>query len=113
MVSHWLTVPEIAELQSVSVSQVRKQIQDRELVAVRRGERNVLCVPEPFVTVDGPRPELRGTVTVLSDGGMSDEELLVWLFTPDQTLPIPGTPLHALLNGAKTEVRRRAMEAAF
>lgn len=113
LIAEWLTVPDVAERQGVPLSTVRKQLQDRELVAVRRGERGVVSVPSAFVTPEGPRHELRGTVTVLADGGMSDDELLVWLFTPDDTLPVPGTPMDALLAGHKTEVRRRAMEQAF
>lgn len=113
LVVEWLTLAEVAEREKVAPSQVRKQIQDRELVAVRRGQRGVLSVPAAFLTESGPRPELRGTVTVLSDGGMSDVELLIWLFTPDSTLPVPGSALGALMAGHKTEIRRRAMESAF
>ncbi len=111
--SSWLTIPDVAERQNVPLALVRKQIQDRELVAVRRGERHVLSVPELFLDQGAPRPELRGTVTVLADGGMSDVELLIWLFTSDATLPVPGAPIDAIIAGHKTEVRRRAMEAAF
>jgi hypothetical protein len=52
-------------------------------------------------------------LTVLSDGGMHDEEILRWLFTPDETLPAPGAPIDSLHAGFKTEIRRRAMETAF
>jgi hypothetical protein len=113
LVPEWLTVPDAAERQGVSLSAVRTQIRDRELVAVRRGDRQVLSIPAVFVTADGPRPDLRGTLTVLADGGMSDLESLLWLFSPDATLPAGGSPMEALCAGHKTEVRRRAMEAAF
>lgn len=113
LIDCWLTVPDVAQLQAVALSTVRQQLQERELIAVRRGERAVLSVPSVFVTEQGPRPELRGTITVLTDGGMSDVELLRWLFTPDETLPVPGAPMDAMLAGHKTEVRRRAMEQAF
>lgn len=113
LIDSWLTVPDVAQLQAVALSTVRQQLQERELIAVRRGERAVLSVPSVFVTEQGPRPELRGTITVLTDGGMSDVELLRWLFTPDETLPVPGAPMDAMLAGYKTEVRRRAMEQAF
>ena len=53
------------------------------------------------------------TFTVLADGGMSDIEILRWLHTPDDTLPVPGAPIDAIHAGFKTEVRRRAMEEAF
>jgi hypothetical protein len=44
---------------------------------------------------------------------MSDAQILRWLFTPDDSLPVKGSPMDALLAGFKTEVRRRAMEAAY
>ena len=43
----------------------------------------------------------------------SDVELLRWLFTPDDTLPVAGSPMDCILAGHKTEIRRRAMETAF
>lgn len=113
LIAEWLTVPEAAERQGVTVATVRKQLQNRELVGIRRGERGVVSIPAVFVTPAGPRHELRGTAMVLADGGMADDDLLVWLFTPDETLPIPGSPMDALCAGHKTEVRRRAMEQAF
>lgn len=113
LVSEWLTVPEAAQRQGVALSTVRAQIKDGHLVAVRRGPNKAVCIPEVFVTDHGPRAELRGTFTVLYDGGMNDCEVLTWLFTPDDTLPVPGSPMDALLAGHKTEIRRRAMETAF
>ena len=56
---------------------------------------------------------IAGTFTVLADGGMNDEEILRWLFTPDETLPVEGAPIDALIAGHKTEVRRRAQVTAF
>ena len=56
---------------------------------------------------------MRGTFTVLADGGMSDEEIIAWLFAADPTLPVDGAPIDAIRAGHKTEVRRRAMETAF
>lgn len=111
LVPDWLSVPEAAELQHLPLSRVRQQIEDRELVAVRRGRNNAVSIPAAFVTPDGPLPQLRGTVTVLVDGGMQDDDLIVWLFTPDDSLG--DTPMGQLLAGRKTEVRRRAMESAF
>lgn len=113
LVGEWLSVPEAAQLQGVALSTVRGQLKERDLVAVRRGPNNAISIPAAFVTADGPRPELRGTATVLADGGMDDEELVRWLFTPDDTLPADGTPMGALIAGHKTEIRRRAMETAF
>jgi hypothetical protein len=113
LVGEWLTVPDIAERLGLRLSDVRQLITDRQILSVRIGPRHVISVPAKFVNEDGLLPELPGTFTVLRDGRMTDTEILRWLFTPDDTLPVPGAPMDALLAGFKTEIRRRAMEAAF
>lgn len=112
LVGSWLTVPDIAERLGIPLSSVRKLIEDRELLSARIGERNVVAVPTQFLEEDVFR-HLRGTFTVLADGGLNDAEILRWLFTPDETLRVGGTPVDNLAAGFKTEVRRRAMEQAF
>ena len=112
LVPAWVTVPDIAERLGVPLSSVRRMIEDRELLAARVGERRVVKVPARFLD-EKALPHLKGTFTVLGDGGMRDEEILRWLFTPDPTLPVAGSPIDALASGFKTEVRRRAMEQAF
>ncbi len=111
LVTDWLTVPDVAERLGLDVGKVRRLLQDRYLVGVRRGERNVLSVPSALIVGGAPLPELRGTLTVLMDSGYDDESALRWLFTPDESLP--GTPVEALRAGRKTEVRRRAQALAF
>ena len=113
LVGSWLTVPDIAERLGLPLATVRRLIEDRELLAHRIGERRVVAVPAGFVDDEGPLHALKGTFTVLADGGMSDIEILRWLHTPDDTLPVPGAPIDAIHAGFKTEVRRRAMEEAF
>ena len=112
LVGEWLTVPDVAERLGVPLSTVRRMVEDRELLAARLGERRVVHVPARFLD-EKAMPHLKGTFTVLGDGGMDDEDILRWLFTPDSTLPVEGAPIDALASGYKTEVRRRAMEAAF
>jgi Rv2175c C-terminal domain of unknown function len=113
LVGEWLTVPDIGELMGLRLSDVRQMIEDRLVLSVRVGPRKVVSVPSKFFNEDGPLPELPGTFTVLGDSRMSDAQILRWLFTPDDTLPVKGAPMDALLAGFKTEVRRRAMEAAY
>lgn len=113
LVGQWLTVPDLAERLSIPLSAVRKLIDDREVLSARIGERNVIAVPEKFLDDEGVIAALKGTFTVLADGGMKDDESLRWLFTPDATLPAEGAPIDALRAGFKTEVRRRAMELAL
>lgn len=108
----WLTLPDVAERLGVRVTDVRRMLDDRQLVAVRRGERDVLAVPAAFVGDHGPLSALPGTFTVLSDSGFGDEEIVEWMFAHDDTLP-GGSAIGAIRNGAKKEVRRRAMEQAL
>jgi hypothetical protein len=115
LVETWLPLPDVAERLGLDVGKVRRLLQDRVLVAARRGEsgggRGVLCVPEPLILDGEPLPDLKGTLSVLADSGYDDEEALRWLFTPDDTLP--GTPVDNLRRGRKTEVRRRAQALGF
>jgi excisionase family DNA binding protein len=113
LVGDWLTVPDVAERLGVPLSEVRHLIADREVLSWRVGERHVVAVPEKFFDEEGVRPDLKGTFTVLEDGGMNDEEIIRWLFTADDTLPVDGAPIDALRAGHKTEIRRRAQELAF
>lgn len=113
LVPAWVTVPDLAERLGIRLSDARRLIEDREVLARRVGERRVVAVPEGFLDEHGPVAALKGTFTVLADGGMDDEDIIRWLHTPDPTLPVPGTPLDAMRAGFKTEVRRRAMEEAF
>ncbi len=113
LVGQWLTVPDIGERMGLRLSDVRQMIEDRQVLGVRIGPRNVLSVPAKFFNDEGPLAELPGTFTVLGDSRMTDAQILRWLFTPDESLPVTGSPMDALLAGFKTEVRRRAMEAAY
>lgn len=113
LVGSWLPIPDVADRLGVPLSAVRRMVEDRILLALRVGDRGILQVPEKFLGPDGPLASLRGTFTVLSDGGMTDDEAVRWLFTPDPTLPVDGAPIDAIIGGFKTEVRRRAMEQAF
>jgi Rv2175c C-terminal domain of unknown function len=107
----WLPLPDVAERLGTDVGKVRRMVQDKLLIAVRRGERRVWCVHEQLILDGHPLPDLRGTLVLLADAGYSDEEAVIWLFTPDET--IPGTPVDALRAGHKTEIRRRAQALAF
>ena len=95
----WLPLPDVAERLGLDVGKVRRLLQDRVLVAVRLGERRLLCVPEALVADGAPLPDLKGTLTVLTDSGFDDEESLRWLFTPDDTLP--GTPVTTCAGAAR------------
>lgn len=111
LVGPWLTLPDVAERLGLDVGKARRLVQDRYLLAVRRGEPKVLSVPEAMLPEGQLLPELRGTLIVLADAGFTDQAAMEWLFTPDDSLP--GTPVDALRGGRKTEIRRRAQALAL
>ncbi len=110
LVGEWLAVPDVADRLGVDISRVRRLLDDRDLVAVRRGRPRVLSVPLAFVEPD-LLPALGGTLSVLADSGYGDLEALRWLFSHDDVLE--DTPVGQLRKGHKTEIRRRAQALAF
>lgn len=110
LVGRWLPLPDVAEQLGLPFPKVRRLVDDRALVAVRRGAPKVLSVPEAFVVPTLLEP-LAGTLSVLRDSGYEDLDALRWLFTPDDSLG--GTPVEQLRLGHKTEIRRRAQALAL
>ena len=104
----WLTVPDLVEVLGRTQSQVRRLIEDRHLVAVRRD--GVLVVPASFIRDRDVLTELHGTAIVLSDLHFTDDEIVRWLVSEDDALG--ATPIDALRSGRKAEVRRVAMTLA-
>jgi hypothetical protein len=111
LVGDWLPLPDVAELLDVSITKVHGLLDERALAAIRVGERKIRSVPAAFLQEGHVVESLKGTIVVLSDAGYSDEELITWLFTPDDSLR--GRPIDALREGRKTEIRRRAQSLAW
>jgi Rv2175c C-terminal domain of unknown function len=105
----WLTIPDLTEILGLKVSQVRRLIEDRALLA--RKIDGVWKVPELFVVGTEPLGDLRGTLVVLSDSGFSDDEAMDWLLGVEDSLGT--TPVDALRSGRKAEVRRVAQALGF
>ena len=104
----WLDYSQVAERLGVSLGKVRRLVQERTLLATRVD--GVDKIPDAFLD-DAVRGELRGTATLLVDGGFSQEEALDWFLRPDDTL---GTsPINAIAQGRKREVRRLAQALAL
>lgn len=111
LVGEWLDWGRVAAELRVSESKVRQMVKDHRLAA---------AVPEPG---SGPRVPaallqdgdvvkgVPGLLTVLSDGGYDDREMLRWLFTEDDSLP--GRPIDALRENRGSEVKRRAQAMAL
>lgn len=111
LIGDWLTLPDVSERLDLPINKVHSLIDERALVAARIGERKIRSVPAEFLVDDHVLENLKGTVIVLSDAGYDDEEMLRWLFTPDDSLP--GRPVDALRAGRKSEIRRRAQALAW
>ena len=111
LVDRWLTAPDVADALAVDVVQARQLMKDRQIIAVRRGDRRVISVPADFIDQGVIVKKLPGLLTLLADAGFDENQAIRWIFTPDESLP--GTPMQALRENRGTEVRRRAQTLAF
>ena len=104
-----LTPAEVAAVLGVSPNRVRQLLRDGRLMAVP-GSGNAR-IPADFLQDGAVLKHLPGLITVLRDGGFTDQEAFDWLFRHDDSLP--GTPVEALRGDRHTEVTRRAQALAF
>ena len=100
----WLTIPDLTEILHLKVSQVRRLIEDRALLAYRLD--GVWKVPADFIDGSEPLGDLRGTLILLGDSGFTDADAMHWLLEPEDSLGV--SPIAALRQGRKAEVRRVA-----
>jgi hypothetical protein len=111
LVEEWFDWGQASEQLGVSVSKVRQLIREHQLAgavpAPGAGQQVPAALIQDGLVVKG----LPGVLTVLHDGGYDDRQALVWLFTPDDTLP--GRPIDALRENRGTEIKRRAQAMAF
>lgn len=95
----------------VSVTKVRTYIREHHLAAAVPHPGAGQQVPSELI-MDGEIVKgVPGLLTLLHDGGYDDREILIWLFTPDDTLP--GRPIDALRENRGSEVKRRAQAMAL
>src|SRR5947199_2663979 len=104
-----LTPAEVADVLGVSQNRVRQLLRDGRLMAVP-GSGNSR-IPADFLQDGEVLKHLPGLLTVLRDGGFSEQEAFDWLFRDDDSLP--GTPVEALRGDRHTEVTRRAQALAL
>jgi hypothetical protein len=104
-----LPISDAAGRLGIPVSRVHQLVRDGHLLAVRR--EGSAAIPEDFLMANAVVKGLAGTITVLRDGGYTDQEILRWLFAEDPSLP--GTPIGALRSNRGREVKRRAQAMAF
>jgi hypothetical protein len=95
----WLTVPDLVDLLGVSPGRVHRLFEERTLLPARVD--GVLQVPVEFLD-----DTERGTLIVLGDNGLTDDEAVRWMLTHDEAMGT--TPVAALRANRKAEVRRAA-----
>jgi len=105
----YLPVPDIGEQLGLVVTKVHQLLRDRTLIGVRRD--GVLVIPGEFVQDRVVVKGLPGTITLLSDAGYTDQEIIDWMFADDPSLP--GSPIRALRENRGREVHRRAQTAGY
>ncbi len=104
-----LTQAEVAQLLGVSSNRVRQLLREGKLMAVPGS--GSARIPADFLQHGAILKHLPGLLTVLRDGGFSDEEAFEWLVRDDESLP--GSPVQALRSNRHTEVTRRAQALAL
>src|SRR6185437_3905692 len=79
-----ITLPDAAELLALPITKVHQLIKDGKLV-VTRDDQGRRVLPRIFIDRDGPLKGLPGVITLLRDGGYTDDEIIGWLLRPDDT----------------------------
>lgn len=102
-------VPDIASTLGMIVTRVHQLLRERQLVATRVD--GVLRIPAEFIQDHAVVKGLPATITLLTDNGYTDPEIIDWLFTSDDSLP--GRPITALRENRGREVHRRAQVSGF
>ena len=105
-----LSMQQVADKLGLPITRAYDLLQDRKFIVwdSPEGKR----VPLAFFNDKGSiAKHVTGVITVLSDGGYDDEEILRHLFTADVSLP--GRPIDALHGHLAREVIRRAQASAF
>ncbi|MDK8474188.1 MULTISPECIES: Rv2175c family DNA-binding protein [Corynebacterium] len=105
-----LSMQQVADKLGLPITRAYDLLQDRKFIVwdSPEGKR----VPLAFFNDKGSiAKHITGVITVLTDGGYDDEEILRHLFTADDSLP--GRPIDALHGHLAREVIRRAQASAF
>jgi hypothetical protein len=111
LVTEWVDWKGAAAELGVSVSKVRQLIREHQLAAAVPAPGAGQQVPAELL-MDGEIVKgVPGLLTLFSDGGWDDREILTWLFTADDSLP--GRPIDALRENRGAEVKRRAQALAL
>lgn len=105
----WLTVAQAAAELGIDDKMVIRMLREGALLAASRdGQRQI---PAAFIHEGATSRYLQGIITLLRDGGFSDDEALDWLLREDESLG--ASPAVAMHHNLHREVSRRAQALAF
>jgi hypothetical protein len=111
LIGDWLDWKATAAELDVTVAKVRTLIREHQLAAAVPAEGAGQQVPAELLLDGDVVKGVPGLLTMLSDGGWDDVEILTWMFTVDDSLP--GRPIDALRENRGSEVKRRAQALAL
>jgi hypothetical protein len=108
----WLPVPDVAAILGNTARDVRNLIRSQHLLACRIEGLEGGRIPSAFLSDrDGIVDGLRGSIIQLTDSGMTADQAIAWLLSPNDELGC--TPVAALHAGRKHAVRRAALGEAL
>ncbi|WP_404313116.1 helix-turn-helix domain-containing protein [Agrococcus terreus] len=102
--STWLSVPELVTILGQPVGRIHRLVEEHRLPGSRRN--GPLQVPAAAIRDGEPLPDLKGTLLVLLDLGLTEDEAIDWMLAEDDALGM--TPFAAMRVGQKAAVRRAA-----
>jgi hypothetical protein len=111
LVGEWLDWSQCGEALGVTVSRVRRLVQEHQLAAAVTAAGAGQRVPAALIQDGTIVKGVPGLLTMLHDGRYDDREILTWLFSEDDSLP--GRPIDALRENRGSEVKRRAQAMAL
>lgn len=111
LITDWVDWAGAGDLLGVSATKVRALIKEHQLAAAVPVPGEGVKLPAELFQDGEIVKGVPGLVTLLHDGRYDDREILVWLFTPDDTLP--GRPIDALRENRGSEAKRRAQAMAL
>ena len=111
LVDGWLTLPEVADALGVGINRARQLVNERQLLAVRRGENNALMVPADFVQDGKVLKGLPGVLTLLERRALQRRR--GHALALHRRRRCPARRCRRCVENRGTEVKRRAQALGF
>lgn len=93
------------QLLNLPLGKVHRLIEEHHLIETRID--GIRKIPADAIQNGEPLPTLKGTLQVLFDAGLSNDEAIEWLYTEDDSLG--STPMAGLVAGKRAQIRSLAL----